>query len=276
MSAFATGEEGYATEVIGALDTEEWVGALGDEKDRVSLQGMEDERRAFLAQERGSERQQASKEQQEGAGRRDHLYDALWYSESTDELQRRYGATEEQLELLYAQLSGLRETGISGDELYQAIGQSEVVTGMNEEQRDTLLRDVGAAQSSSSAAQDVEVGSFGTGSEIGPYVPESGGPLVDTGEGVRRRMLREEGGIEQAEDLLGEYAKAAEVERGGLDPFDAGPHVPNRWRPAGSAGVEGGKSKGRATLTWSQRQALRSGCAGRRFRWGGSAGVAVC
>ena len=32
MSAFATGEEGYATEVIGALDTEEWVGALGDEK----------------------------------------------------------------------------------------------------------------------------------------------------------------------------------------------------------------------------------------------------
>ena len=194
-------------------------------KDRVSLQGMEDERRAVLAQERGSERQQASKEQQEGAGRRDHLYDALWYSESTDEL------TEEQLELLYAQLSGLRETGISGDELYQAIGQSEVVTGMNEEQRDTLLRDVGAAQSSSSAAQDVEVGSFGTGSEIGPYVPESGGPLVDTGEGVRRRMLREEGGIEQAEDLLGEYDKAAEVERGGLDPFDAGLVCAGAGRP---------------------------------------------
>ena len=121
----------------------------------------------------------------------------------------------------------MRETGVSGDELYQAIGQSEVVSGMSEEQRDTLFRDVGAAQSSSSAAQDVEVGSFGTGSEIGPYVPESGGRLVDTGEGVRRRMLREEDGIEQAEDLLGEYDKAAEVERGGLDPFDAGPHVPN-------------------------------------------------
>ena len=90
-SAFATGEEGYAPEAIGALDTEEWVGALGDGEERVSLQGMEDERRAFLAQERDSERQQASKEQQEGAGRRDHLYDALWYSESTDEL------TEEQL-----------------------------------------------------------------------------------------------------------------------------------------------------------------------------------
>ena len=186
-SAFATGEEGYAPEAIGALDTEEWVGALGDGEERVSLQGMEDERRAFLAQERDSERQQASKEQQEGAGRRDHLYDALWYSESTDEL------TEEQLELLYAQLSGLRETGISGDELYQAIGQSEVVTGMNEEQRDTLLRDVGAAQSSSSAAQDVEVGSFGTGSEIGPYVPEPG-DLLD-------RSRRD---IERAVDVTGD------------------------------------------------------------------------
>ena len=171
LSAFATGEEGYAAEVIGALDTEEWGGALGDGKERVSLQGMEDERRAFLAQERDSERQQASKEQQEGAGRRDHLYDALWHSESTDEL------TEEQLELLYAQLAGLRETGISGDELYQAIGQSEVVSGMSEEQRDTLFRDVGAAQSSSSAAQDVEVGSFGTGSEIGPEP----GDLLDRG-----------------------------------------------------------------------------------------------
>ena len=160
-SAFATGEEGYGAEAIGALDTEEWGGALGDGEERVSLQGMEDERRAFLAQERDSERQQASKERQEGAGRRDYLYDALWYSESTDEL------TEEQLELLYAQLSGLRKTGVSGDELYQAIGQSEVVSGMNEEQRDTLLRDVGAAQSSSVAAQDVAVGSFGTGSEIG-------------------------------------------------------------------------------------------------------------
>ena len=146
-SAFATGEEGYAPEAIGALDTEEWGGALGDGEERVLLQGMEDERRGFLAQERDSERQQASKEQQEGARRRDHLYDALWHSESTDEL------TEEQLELLYAQLAGLRETGVSGDELYQAIGQSEVVSGMNEEQRDTLLRDVGAAQSSSAAAQ---------------------------------------------------------------------------------------------------------------------------
>ena len=169
---------------------------MGDEKERVSLQGMEDERRAFLAQERGSERQQASKERQEGAGRRDYLYDALWHSESTDEL------TEEQLELLYAQLAGLRETGVSGDELYQAIGQSEVVSGMNEGQRDTLLRDVEAAQSSSTAAQDVAVGSFGTGSEIGPYVPELG-DLMDRGRGP------ESGGIEQAEDLLGEYAKAA-------------------------------------------------------------------
>ena len=212
LSAFATGEEGYAPEAIGALDTEERGGALGDGEERVSLQGMEDERRAVLAQERDSERQQASKEQQEGGRRGDYLYDALWYSESTDEL------TEEQLELLYAQLSGLRETGVSGDEMYQAIGQSEVVSGMSEEQRDTLLRDVGTAQSSSAAAQDVEVGSFGTGSEIGPYVPEPG-DLIGRGP--------ESGGIEQAEDLLGEYDKGTGVERGGLDPFDAGPHVPN-------------------------------------------------
>ena len=110
--------------------------------------------------------------------------------------------TEEQLELLYAQLSGLRETGVSGDELYQAIGQSEVVSGMSEEQRDTLLRDVGAAQSSSSAAQDVEVGSFGTGSEIGPYVPEPG-DLLDRGS---RRDIEGEGD-------LGRTALATELEQ---------------------------------------------------------------
>ena len=213
-SAFATGEEGYAPEAIGALDTEERGGALGDGEERVLRQGMEDERRAFLAQERGSERQQASKERQEGAGQRDYLYDALWHSESTD------GLTEEQFELLYAQLAGLRETNVSGDELYQAIGQSEVVSGMDEEQRDTFFRDVGAAQSSSAVAQDVEVGSFGAGSEIGPYVPERG-DLMDRGRGP------ESGGIEQAEELLGEYAKPAGVEGGGLDPFDAGPRVPD-------------------------------------------------
>ena len=174
---------------------------MGDGEERVLVQGMEDERRAYLAQEGDSERQQAAKEQQEGGRRRDHLYDALWYSESTDDL------TEEQLELLYAQLSGLRETGISGDELYQAIGQSEVVSGMNEEQRISLLRDVGAAQSSSAAVQDVE---------IGPHVPDPEN-LLDRGRGPS-------GGFEQLEDLQGYDAEVAEGGRS-LDPFDAQPHV---------------------------------------------------
>ena len=215
-SGFATGEWESAGEDAGALDPQTWDDPFREDEQRMLIEGLEDERRAFLEEERGAERQRVSKGQEEGASQRDYLYDALWYSESTQEL------TEEQLELLYAQMAGLRETGVTGADLYQAIGQSEVVAGMNEEQRDTLVRDVGVAEASSAAAQGMYVDAFGAGSDIGPNVPDPA-RLLDLGR--EREIDRQE----QGSDLLGGYDKGDWVD-GGLDPSDIGPRVPDPAR----------------------------------------------
>ena len=196
-SAVATGLEAHADEGNDALDTDLWGETFREEEERALVQGLGDERREFLNQEQDAERQRSSKEKQEKERRRDHLYDALWYSKSTQDL------TEEQLELLYAQLDGLRHSGVSGDELYQTISQTEVVSGMDEQQRATFLRDVETAQSSSTAMQDMGVGSFGTGSEIEPHVPDPT-RLFDRDPG---RALDE-----RVEDLDG-TALAGELER---------------------------------------------------------------
>ena len=199
---------GDADEAYGAVED---VWELGDQDPADAGMGMESESESESAiaeqvQQQRIVAERAKREEGREERERDRMLEALLNAEVAQQL------TPEELELLYQQMEGLQATGVTGQGLREALGQSEAVAGLNEEQRESLLQDIIQFQG---GALDDPMDGGGIGMSVTPLggrIDGGDNPLMDDpfGEGEPAMMVSPDEERADGDDALA--ALGAETE----------------------------------------------------------------